>query len=827
MAAPSGGKGPRRGAFLLYELLQSWWRHRVSFVLSLCITLAALSVYYLVFLQEKRTPISELAERLELDTLDTRFRYRQQTQRFLLRLPLFSKMRSLVRFSSPDSRIVIVDIDQRAQEVLGRWPFSRSYFAKMLDVLHDDGARVAAFDITFSKPDQTAAPVRTLAQQLERREQAGEPIDPKLTSEVRQLAAEYDADSQFAKAIKRFGPVILGNYFLFTRADLEGVSDATLQAYADEIAFFAYPPAHPVRTEINKEDKLHLMEIFAGAKLVPRGAEANLDSLTSALSGDSSWTGFFNEPPDTDGVVRRATLLLPYGRSENPTDWDLYPSLDVMAARAFLGKEAQDTNLFYGPAGIVSIDFGSHLQLRTDALGQMLINYQGPWGTFHHYSIADVLTKNFAPGTFQGKLVLIGATATGIGDLRATPYGGTNYPGVEIHANAIDNILNDRFIKRNAKSTLLDILLIFTFGIPLGIWMALVSPRWMWFGASLLAPLVAVDYAAFLHGWWLNFTVPAMTLTGNVLLVSLHRALIEEREKRKIRAEFAQTMSPEVIRRLLVDPSLVDPKKTDITVMFSDIRGFTTISEKLDAQELALFLNKYLTDMTRIVFKNNGTLDKFIGDAVMAFWGAPYEEPGHATKACNGALDMISRVQELQKIWEAEGKPKLEIGIGLNTGVASVGKMGSSLRYGYTALGDAVNLSSRLEGLNKDYATHIIVSETTYGAAQNDGFLFRELDLLRVKGKLQPVTIYQLLGREEDFTANGSAEQMHSLVEQFAHARALYRHRDWPAAHRAFQELLERWPNDGPSRVYLERCQEYAAAEPPADWDGVFVMTHK
>ena len=191
MAAPSGGWWQRRGLFGLYELVQSWWRHRVSFVLSLCITIAALTVYYLVFLQEKRSPISELAQRLELDTLDTRFRYRPQ------------------RFTSPDPRIVIVDIDQRAQEVLGRWPFSRAYFAKMLDVLHDDGARVAAFDITFSKPDQNAEPVRALAEELEKRHQAGEAVDPKLTAEVRAMAAKYDADAQFAKAIKHFGPVIL------------------------------------------------------------------------------------------------------------------------------------------------------------------------------------------------------------------------------------------------------------------------------------------------------------------------------------------------------------------------------------------------------------------------------------------------------------------------------------------------------------------------------------------------------------------------------------------------------------------------------------------
>jgi adenylate cyclase len=340
-------------------------------------------------------------------------------------------------------------------------------------------------------------------------------------------------------------------------------------------------------------------------------------------------------------------------------------------------------------------------------------------------------------------------------------------------------------------------------------------------------PLAAVDYTAFLHGWWLNFTIPAMTLTGNVLLVSLYRALVEEKEKRKVRTAFGQYLSPEVIRRLLVNPRLVEPKKTDITVMFSDIRGFTSISEKLDAQELALFLNQYLSDMTRIVFSYHGTLDKYIGDAVMAFWGAPFEEEGHAARGCNAALEMMKRMRELQKEWESQGKPKLEIGIGLNTGVASVGNMGSALRYGYTALGDAVNLSSRLEGLNKDYGTHIIVNETTYQAAKGDGFVFRELDLMRVKGKLQPVTIYQLMGRPEDFASNGLAETVRSQVELFSRARELYRNRQWKAAQSAFQEILDKWPKDGPSSVYVERCQEYIAAEPPANWDGVFVMTHK
>jgi adenylate cyclase len=357
--------------------------------------------------------------------------------------------------------------------------------------------------------------------------------------------------------------------------------------------------------------------------------------------------------------------------------------------------------------------------------------------------------------------------------------------------------------------------------------MALVSPRWMWFGAFLFVPLVAVDYWTFLHGWWLNFIVPAVTLASNVLLVSLYRSLFEEKEKRRVRSAFGQYLSPEVIRRLLVNPRLVEPKKTEITVMFSDIRGFTTISEKLDAQELALFLNQYLSDMTSLVFDHHGTLDKYIGDAVMAFWGAPFEEPGHAAKACQAALKMMERVRQLQKKWEAEGKPHLDIGIGLNTGMASVGNMGSALRYGYTALGDAVNLSSRIEGLNKDYGTHIIVNESTHEAAKESGFLFRELDLIRVKGKLQPVTIWELVGSVGEDTLYGTPEEVRSRVGFFERARALYCKRRWQAAQEAFQEILDTWPDDGPSRAYWKRCQEYLFEEPPSAWDGIFTMTHK
>jgi adenylate cyclase len=824
MPAPPPPKArAERTRFSLYELLQAWWRHRVSFVLSVAITFAAFTLYYFTFLGDKPSPILGFLQTLENASLDARFRYRPVTA------------------TPRDPRIVIVDIDQHSQEVLGRWPFSRNHFADLLDELRKNGAKVAAFDVTFSKPDQTGAAVEKLWKDIVARENRGEAVDPRLKAQVKELAKEADGDARFAAAVKRFGSVILGSYFLFSEADMRGIDEPTLDAYAEQLAFFSFPKVKVVarREAFGLQDRIHLIESFDNEKpsLLPPGAEANLSILTSALAGENSGTGFFNAPPDQDGVVRRATTVLPYcttilptGRSKDLKDWDLFGSLDVMSVAAFLRLHPEDLALYYNENGVVSINFGPNLRIVPNPVGMLSINYRGPVNTFKHYSMADVVdgkTAKKEPDAFKDKLVLIGATATGIGDLKTTPYGGTDYPGVEIHANVMDNILNQRFLKRGYNQLRLDALLIFMFGIPLGIFLALVSPRWMWFGIALFLPFVSFDYYAFLHGWWLNFTVPAMTLVANVLLVSLYRALVEEKEKRRVRNAFGQYLSPEVIRRLLLNPRSVDPKKTDITVMFSDIRGFTTISEKLDAQELAVFLNQYLSDMTRLVFESQGTLDKYIGDAVMAFWGAPFEEEGHATKGCVSALEMMKHVRAMQKKWAEEGKPHLDIGIGLNTGVASVGNMGSALRYGYTALGDTVNLSSRLEGLNKDYGTHILVNETTYAAVKDQGFLFRELDLIRVKGKFQPVILYELIGREGEASVYGNTEELRTRVDLFVQGRDLYRKRQWEPAQKTFQDILNKWPDDGPSRTYWKRCQEYLFEEPPSGWDGVFTMTHK
>jgi len=795
---------PRRSLLRkIAALPRIWWSHRIAIAISLVLTVSAFFVYRRTFIEPNPPTILEPIQRLELNALDTRFRIRGRSH------------------ASPDPRIVIVDIDQHSQEVLGRWPFSRTNFANMLDALRRDGAKVVAFDITFSKPDNVLAPILETQEEFNKLKQSGTALDARYSAVLKRLESKYNPDQQFAESIDKFGDVVLGNFFLYSQADLAGIDSATLDRYAELLSFFPFPQVRYLRPEQSKRDFDQLVGMYQQAGLLPRGAEANLDLFNQSLHGDSGTTGFFSIPPSTDGVVRHSFLALPYGRSRNLEDWDLYASLDLQAVRIFLGVPIQDAYLMIGSRGVARAELGTNIALECDNLSRMIINYRGPVRTFPYISIADVVQRKFQAGSFRDKVVLVGASATGIGDIRTTPFGDLDTPGVEIHANVIDNMFHQDFLRRGPQQIIWDRRSIFLFGIVLGLWLAATRAQNLWFGLLAAPPFVVVVYQAFLKGWWLNLTVPLFTLVANVGLVALYRVIVEEREKRRVRGSFQQYLSPEVIRRLLEQPELVRPRKTDVTVMFSDIRNFTTISEQLDAQDLAVLLNRYLSDMTRLVFSTQGTLDKYIGDAVMAFWGAPFEEADHAVRACRAALMMMQRVSELREEWKAAGHPDLDIGVGLNTGTASVGAMGSQLRFAYTAMGDVVNLSSRLEGLNKEFRTHVLVGPATYDGARNSTFLFRELDLIQVKGKLKPVTIYELVSLKEQ--ASLHVERL----GEFARARACYLHRDWLEAQKIFESILERWPDDGPARTYWKRCQDYLFEEPSEHWDGVFVMTHK
>ena len=782
-------------------LLREWWTHKGSFAISLLVTLFALATYFVTFLGERPMPLADFVNRMELSSLDTRFQFRGRTR--------------------TDPRIIIVDVDQESQEQLGRWPFPRVHFAHLLDALREDGARVVAFDMTFSKPDETALPLQDLSGDLATEQKKGSAVSTAVLSTIENKKKQYNYDQQVVEAIQRFGDVVLGSYFLYTKADLAGVSSQSLDEYANQIAYFPFPQVRPLPSAPGEQGRVHVIELYDDMNYLPRGAEANAPIFTEAVAAKKG-VGFFNVFLDADSVVRHVPLAIPYGRDPDRANWDFYASLEVQAVRLYRGLSDEQVALTYGGSGVVGVEFGKKEFVRTDDISRLLVNYHGPARTYPYVSFANAALKKFPPGTFKDKIVLVGASATGIGDLRGTPFGGLDFPGTEIHANVIDNILNQQFIVKRGLQALTDVGFIFLFGIPLGIWLAIVQPRWMILGLAFVFPFAGIVYWAFLHGWWLNFIVPALfTLVPNVSLVALYRVLIEEQEKRKIRSAIQQYVPPEVVRRLLIDPDRVKPRKTEVSVLFSDIRGFTTISETLDAQTLADLLNGYLTEMTRIIFRHQGTLDKYIGDAVMAIWGAPFDEPNHAERCCLSAVNMLARLGELQIQWRAQQSPVLEIGIGINTGIASVGSMGSSLRYAYTAMGDTVNLAARLEGLNKEYGTQILISEFTRSEIHNGELVLREIDFIRVKGKLQPVTIYEVLG------PRAKASDGSKLVELFSAAREAYKRRNWRAAQSAWAAILQRWPDDGPSRVFLARCDEYITEEPPADWDGVYTMKHK
>ena len=367
-----------------------------------------------------------------------------------------------------------------------------------------------------------------------------------MIADLDRLSKEYDGDEQFARAIERFGNVVLGNFFLYSEYDLKGVDDKTLDRYANILADFPFPQ---VRAANPQTGAARLAAPDAGIRRTlsadAKGHSSEYRNPERRAAQRSRHHGIFqcrNRIPTALSAIPCWCCLT--GAQKISNDWDLYGSLDVQAVRLFLGLPDQQTILDFSETGITALEFGPSLVIHPDAIGRMMINYQGGVATYPYVSIADVVNHKFAPGTFKGKIVLVGASATGIGDLRSTPFGGINYPGVEIHANVIDNILNRHFLLRGANQVVVDVLLIFLFGVPLGLWLALAQPRSMLFGLLLLVPLGFGVWFAFLHGWWLNFIVPSGTLVANVGLVAMYRALVEEKEKRRVRGAFQQYLSP-------------------------------------------------------------------------------------------------------------------------------------------------------------------------------------------------------------------------------------------------------------------------------------------
>ena len=713
-----------------------------------------------------------------------------------------------------DLRIVIVGIDEKTLQEIGSYPLPRSSYALLIRKLKEDGARVIAFDMTFPLPEsnQALAMLNSLSQEF------GAKASPARQAAMEALRQKADVDAQFADAIKNAGNVVLGHLFLdANRAKYADPKQA--EAYFNIVWAKAFPQVFKDKSGKKDFDLGHAW-IQAGGP-VAQGVEANLPQFAEAAAS----YGFFNINPDADGTLRRALFMIRY------RDEDFFPSLDLEVLQQYEGIPDQQIAAYISADGLDRIQFGPH-KLHPWQDGTALINYAGPYHSYAHYSMADVLSGRLPPATFRDKIVFVGSTALAVGDLRNTPFQkpGSGYMGVEAHANILDNLLHDNephrtFLVRGFRQELVDIGFIVLFGAGLGIWFGRCRPL----VATVTAVIVLATFMGFVYfgfsywGRWFSFVVPATTLIISYVSATSFRVVFEEREKRKIRKTFSQYLSPGVIALIEKDPAkYIRPggETQELSIMFSDIRDFTALSEGMSPDDLVRLLNEYFNGMTEVLYRNLGTLDKYIGDAIMAFWGSPYPQADHAYHACRCAVEMVARLAELNRAWSERGIPKIAIGIGVNSGPVNVGNIGSEQRLSWTAMGDNVNLASRLEGMTKQYRTAAIISDATYVQVKHQ-FVAREVDKIRVKGKKHPVTIYELLGPLSELS------KYESLLVAYNSALECYRTHNWREAAGKFGPILETYPLDGPTQVLVQRCLEFMEEPPPHDGDGVYEMHSK
>jgi adenylate cyclase len=427
------------------------------------------------------------------------------------------------------------------------------------------------------------------------------------------------------------------------------------------------------------------------------------------------------------------------------------------------------------------------------------------------------------PGLFRDKIVFVATTAAGTYDLRVTPLSAFA-PGVVIHMSALDNILRHRHLQPASWWIFAASTLILTLGTA---WAFMLIPsqrvKPVAIGGLAIAYYGLAVHAFTSHGLWLGLAIPEGALVVSFAAAATVEYLTEGKQRRQLRTVFDKYMAAEVVDEIMRNPEAIrlGGEKKELTVLFSDIAGFTSISERLDPETLVELLNKYLSAMTDIILQHRGNVNKYLGDGIMAIFGAPRGDPNHASLACFAALDSQAELAKRREQWKAEGQPEISARIGINSGWLVVGNMGSQARMEYTVMGDTVNLASRLEGANKYYDTLILLGPRTYELAAQD-IEAREIDRMRVKGKKEPVVVFELLARK-----GGLSVEQHRIVKTYVEGLEAYKRRDFKAAAAQFQAALALDPSDGPSQVYLERAEEYFMAPPPADWDGVYELKSK
>ncbi len=598
-------------------------------------------------------------ERLEQLVYDTRYKIRGQ--------------------STPPKEVVIVGIDDKSLEKIGRWPWDRSKIAALIDMLKDMGAKVIMIDIIFSEPSKD--------------------------------------DEILAASIKRAGNVILPIVFEF-KGQKKGIRYDTLPDYA-------YPM---IRESKN-------FEIF------PPISGLNVMMPLKNLVRGANTLGCINMIPDKDGVLRWEILAIEY-------EGEMYPSIDLQTARVYLGMPME--------AMILNAAKGVNLEdkfIATDFWNRALIHYYGPQDTFPHVSVVDLFEGKIDQSAIKDKAVLIGATAIGIYDLRVTPTSPV-MPGIEKHASVIGAILHNDFTVK--ASNLINVLIVIVTGILFSLLIVRLKAI---FGALLASVLIAavslISYNLFFEkDLWIDTVYSSGNIVIIYFVINAYKYATEERYAKRIRGMFSSYVTERVVNELIKHPDLakLGGERREVTVLFSDVRGFTTFSEKHGPEKVVAILNEYLGEMTDIIFQWDGTLDKFVGDEIVAFWGAPLPQDDHAERAAKCALHMVRRLEELQEKWTAEGREALYAGFGLNTGDVIVGNIGAEgKKMDYTVIGDNVNLGARVEGLTRKYEADIIITEFTLEklrpVMEKDPswkIRVKGLDAVAVKGKLKPVYIYSV-----------------------------------------------------------------------------------
>ena len=698
---------------------------------------------------------------------------------------------------TPGPEVVLAVVDEKSLEEQGKWIWPRSKFAQLVRILSDSGAKVVAFDVGFLEPDQNST-VKMVANFESVVESLGIE-DDKLGAYLKQAKHQADNDLIFAEAIKESkAKVVLGYFFQMSPTGLEHLEEDTVKVQIGNARTSRYSM---IRYTSDQAQAVQLVEAF-----MPQ-------SNIGILAGSTRYSGYFNMFPDQDGGVRWVPLIVRCQKH-------LYAALAVQAIRAYTGRSP---TVMIAEYGIQKIKIGK-LGAPTDEDGRIMVNYRGGEKTFPHISITDILHHRLPPDTFKDKIVLVGATAIGIYDMRVTPFSSI-YPGLEIHANVIDNILHQNFLQRPNWARLFDLAAIALIGLSLG----LLLPRLRALPGTAVAIGLLVAYILlcqylFSHlGAWLNLVYPAVVLILTYVCITIYKYFTEERQKKFIQDAFSTYLAPSVVAQLIKSPEklVLGGEDRVITAFFSDVQGFTSISEKLTPKELVDLLNEFLTEMTEVILGYEGTVDKFEGDAIIAFFGAPNILEDHALRACKACIDMQKRLVELRTKWKAEKRPELKMRIGLNTGSAVVGNMGSKNRMDYTMMGDAVNTAARLEGVNKLYGTYTMISDSTYIPAKDEIFV-RELDSVNVVGKGEPVGVYELLGYSMEID-----DKLRSVVERYTQGLRAYRNQSWDEAIGHFSATLSVDPLDGPSQTMLNRCEDFKVRPPGKDWDGAFAMSTK